>query len=569
MLVLTTACSVLTGRQAADAPERLDLRFLLLGSSAQTPGLEAWRAALHSQGVPFDVVLAGDDEPLTAERLRVGGQHGRYQAVVQASDAGGPVDLAPAERAALDDYVRTFGVREVIACGAPPTAASAPLQDLAGTRLTLTPQGSPWFPYLAGGVPVTVGRGWLPTSAGSDAEALLSGPGGQPVVAQVRSRGYDQLYVGVQTAPWMTHAQLLAPGLIGWATRGVHLGNHRFYLAAQVDDVLLPNYLWDPQRNETVFDDRRVVRMTPDDVRYAVEWSRRQGFTLDLAYNGGATYDADLWQALRDARHDFRWVNHTYSHVNLNHVSEQDALDQIQRNIKWAELNDIPLSNVHELVTGEHTGLDNPALVPALEKADIRFIASDASRRRDPYRLGPATTVPRHPVNIYYNVATREQQLDAYNHAYHETCKGEFCLKAPLTWEQYVEQMVRDLLTATLSNDPRTTYVHQSNLAGDRNLLAVLDATLARYRELVTAPLVQPTLTESGEALLAQQAWAQALGDRAVEAYLENGSLVLRAATRDLNVPVTGAGDETYAGERSGWLSVPAGAERRVPVTPR
>ncbi len=60
-------------------------------------------------------------------------------------------------------------------------------------------------------------------------------------------------------------------------------------------------------------------------------------------------------------------------------------------------------------------------------------------------------------------------------------------------------------MTITLTNDPRTTYAHQSNLAGERVLLTLLETTLDRYRELVEAPLVQPTLTESAQDLLRQQ----------------------------------------------------------------
>ena len=39
---------------------------------------------------------------------------------------------------------------------------------------------------------------------------------------------------------------MLAPGLVNWLTRGVHLGFDRSYLAVHVDDVLLPNVRWVP-----------------------------------------------------------------------------------------------------------------------------------------------------------------------------------------------------------------------------------------------------------------------------------------------------------------------------------
>ncbi len=49
-------------------------------------------------------------------------------------------------------------------------------------------------------------------------------------------------------------------------------------------------------------------------------------------------------------------------------------------------------------------------------------------------------------------------------------------------------------------------------------------------------------------------------------AYVEGGDVVVRA-TRDLAVPVTGAGNGRYAGERSGWVGARRRATVRIPVT--
>ena len=79
-----------------------------------------------------------------------------------------------------------------------------------------------------------------------------------------------------------TQLQVLAPGLVAWVTRGVHLGLDRSYLAVHVDDVLLPNVRWVPGVHCTPGADcppgvptPPLIRMTADDVAYAVDWQRR------------------------------------------------------------------------------------------------------------------------------------------------------------------------------------------------------------------------------------------------------------------------------------------------------
>ena len=76
----------------------------------------------------------------------------------------------------------------------------------------------------------------------------------------------------------------MAPALIAWLTRGVHFGVDRSYLAVHIDDVLLPNARWLPDVNCAVGADcpdtvgpLPLIRMTPDDVAYAVEWQRSRG----------------------------------------------------------------------------------------------------------------------------------------------------------------------------------------------------------------------------------------------------------------------------------------------------
>ena len=72
---------------------------------------------------------------------------------------------------------------------------------------------------------------------------------------------------------------VLAPGIVSWATRGVNLGYHRNYFGVQVDDVFLPDSRWSATGHCTPGDscvDPTVtttdIRMVPTDVTRLVNW---------------------------------------------------------------------------------------------------------------------------------------------------------------------------------------------------------------------------------------------------------------------------------------------------------
>ena len=534
----------------------MELRFLLMGSNAEAPALRAWRDALTWEGVPFDVLLPSAD-PVSRGALVSPSGRARYQAVIHATDEG-PVRLSRDEQATLDSYQDEFGIREVIAFGAAPSAATAELQNLAGTALRVTTAGQRWWPDVIGEVPVTGAFGYLSGPTG-DLAALVEDSDGNAVVATRTVGGHEEMYVGVQSAPELLHFRFLSSGLIDWAANGARLGLRRHYLAVQVDDVFLPNARWDVVRNQTDGDgESAVISMTTGDVERAATWSLANEFRLDMAANFGGPHLPDLLEPFRAHEDTFGWINHTYEHLNLDHVSEEQIRQQIERNIDRASDAGLELDNVAELVTGEHSGLENPALLPALDDTGIEYVASDASRRPDLHRLGPAVAVPRHPINLYYDVGTRAEQLDQYNYLYFETCEGDFCLEEPIGWDEYVETLRYQILQFVTGNDPRTLYVHQSNLAEDGLLLELLSEVLGAFRGTVSSPVVQPTLAESGETMLRQQAWAAAVRAGEVTAHRDGGQVIVESE-RDLLVPVTGAGEETYGSVRSGWVEVQAG----------
>jgi hypothetical protein len=288
------------------------------------------------------------------------------------------------------------------------------------------------------------------------------------------------------------------------------------------------------------------IRMQREDVEAAVRWSRERGVRLDMTFNGhGAQESDDLTAALLEHAADFGWINHTFSHLDFDDVDAGTLRTEIRANVDFAATAGLTIDE-SELVTGGHSGLGNIGLPSALADTGVRWIAADNSLDPVQRRIGPARTVPRHPTNMYFNVSTREAQLDEYHHLFLAR-RGraprdaiQIRLAPATTWTRFLELEAQTMLGHVLGNDPRPHYLHQSNLAGERMLYDLVDEVLDRRRELFCTELVQPSLAEAGAELARQAAWQDALHGRTVTAYVQDGRLHL-SSREPVQIPVTGS----------------------------
>ena len=85
---------------------------------------------------------------------------------------------------------------------------------------------------------------------------------------------------------------LLAPGLINWVTQGTHLGEYQNYVEMDIDDTFTPDDAWDTTTHEIDYADGDSLRMMPEDVITAAEWSQANNFRLDQLFNYGSTVAA-------------------------------------------------------------------------------------------------------------------------------------------------------------------------------------------------------------------------------------------------------------------------------------
>ncbi|WP_432985157.1 hypothetical protein [Dactylosporangium sp. CA-233914] len=647
---------------ATGTEQRIDLRVLVLDDGST--GIDTLRAQLDREGVPYDTLgLAAAGRPaITPAYLAdtVGGvRRAKYQGVIVPNEGS----VTGAEAAALAGFEREFKIRQIDAytfAGAGVGLTNAWSGVLDGTTMQVTAAGKAnGFGYLKGAVPIddrdpatSESYGYLGTAAapaGATFTPLVTGarPGGGTtgsLMGVYAHDGREELVVTLAANRYQTHAMELGHGLITWLTRGVHLGYTRNSFSVHIDDVLLPDDRWDTVHNCTVGDDcnpRRdptiqpyntPIRMTKDDVHALVAWQKARGVKLDVVFNGGGSAEAGAGDPLTAAvvanKGQFRFINHTYEHPYLGcvqdftvipwkcapnasgqtqWVSQADISAQIKNNVDWARSKGITI-DASELVTGEHSGLkalpqmpaDNPNLAPALNANGIKYVASDASREQTARAAGNATTVPRFPMNIYYNVATVAEEIDEYNWLYTSRANGGsgICENNPLSaciaplgsngFAKYIVPMeTRIAYDHVVSANPAPHYAHQSNLAEDRILYPVLDGVLERYRNTFTTatPVLNPRFAETALQNKRQAAWSAASKSRSVEAYLLGGKVTVTNKGAAVDVPLTmpngtklvtasllglevggGAFGEAYGGERSAWRSVAKGGQQQLRV---
>ncbi|MCM1947903.1 MULTISPECIES: hypothetical protein [Streptomyces] len=514
---------------------------------------------------------------------------------------------------------------------------------LDGTTAGVTPAGKAGpFGYLAGSLTFEdndpaisesygyAGRPRAGFTSYVDIPVDSAASGGRAsLVGEYTADGRRELVVTFAYNQYQRQFRALSRGIVEWLTQGVHLGQSRNYLSVHVDDVFAPDARWDAVRNCTPGDldcvggdgeAENPIRMTAADATYAAAWQKASGFTLDMVYNGG---QGEQWKTehggtdplaarLIADRAQYRWINHTYTHPFLGCVQDNTTVPwrcatntsgstlwvsraelsaQIRDNVNWAQGKGISVDR-SELVTGEHSGLktlpqqpvDNPNLAGALADNGVKWTASDNSREPRQRAVGAAKTVPRHPMNVYYNVGTAAEMADEYNWIYTSRADGgsgacednpaSTCLPAPLDtatgYAAYiVPQEARTALGHVIANDPRPHYVHQSNLAEERLLYPVLDKVLGDYRTLFAAntPIVNPRQKDVGTELTRRDAWDAALAAGKVTAYRVGNTVTVKAPS-GVQVPVTApegtrkqlllgttAFGTAYAGSRSAWTA--------------
>ena len=479
------------------------------------------------------------------------------------------------------------------------------------TPLVTDPNGGSFTPLLTATIP------------GTNTEGSLIG--------QYDQGGRERLIITFASNQHQQHFKVLSHGIVNWLTRGISTSLNRNYLSVHSDDLFMSDAKWSIPGNCTIGDGcdlvdyptsapGATVRMQSSDITRLVDWQAANDLMVDQAFNGFGSQDyadehagADpLLEASKANASSIRWINHTLKHEFMGCTQTSNTppwscvqdetgntlwypkarIDsEITKNLTFATLHGLPV-DARELVSGEHSGLktlpqqpqDNPNFVESLGQHNISWVASDASREFDPRTVNTATTVPRYPMNLYYNVSTKDELAAEFNwiytsrahggsglcEDYPETSSCVYPLNVSTGFDDYIKPLeTRVTLGHIAGNDPRPHFAHQSNMADDGLLYMVLSAALDRYKETYSssAELVNPTMAESGQAMVDQQEWKRNAAK--VTSTLSGNRLTVRnTANHAVTVPVTVpdgttvggvAFGQAYAGQHSDWVELVAG----------
>lgn len=617
---------------ASDYRKPVDLKLLILATDGKEAGLSALREFLEYSGTPFDVVKLAAGEPLP--QLSQGDQ-GRYQGIILTLGNLGFCNpdcrsaLDPDGWARLDAYTRDFGVRTLSYYTFPEPryglsyTAGVSTSDEAPLTAEFTAAAEPVFRDLRTSSPVRITHAFAYRAKPLAAEGertiplLTSGPDVLAVLHE-KADGRESIALTFDNNPTLLHSLTLQGGLIDWLTRGVRLGWRKAWLMPQVDDLFLPNYLFDSSMPECATAGGPIVapgveipcvklRIDGNDLEAVAQWQdswrakpQFAGLRVAMAYNGfGVKAEEDpLLAAARTRRNDFFWVSHTHTHRHLDcyapvedgcrGANAAEARIEIANNRQAAADFGLEL-DAPSLVTPQISGLNNARFLEGAASEGIRYLVSDTSRPEflpaKPNMVKPSDLqtgiffIPRRPTAIFYNAsdgAPRKpgSEPDEYNFLFGPGGQFRRTDGSPFhASEQDYEAIVdrdRDLtLKYMLRGEMYPLMFHQANLwryQGSRTLMTdLLESTMASFESISRLPVLSVSQSRLGQLLEERLGYWQA----GVKATLVPGGYVKITAERPAVVPVTGvceASCEAYGPFHVASVAIPAGETREFKI---
>jgi hypothetical protein len=558
------------------------MTVLVLSADGTETVLPAIQQALDYHSVPYDTWIASQRPGQLVPTALASGCAGRYQGVILTTGAlsytpdNGQTFLSALttpEWVALRTYEAQFGVREIswyVFPGADSGLNTTSVgQDTGASPInaTLTSAGQAMFPYIntANPIPITLAWTYLTTPADPGVTPLLvDGAGHTLMSSRVGPDGRETLAMTFDSNPFLLHHAILAHGLVEWVTKGIYLGEYRVYLTPQADDLY----------NDDDLFGGGSYRMKATDVTTLQTWQLgiqaiggNGGFRVAFPFNASFSTLLDaLSIALTPVSPTYNFINHTWTHQNLDAVSYNTALTEIQRNDNFGRSHFLNYSTA-ALVTPEISGLLNPNAMRAAKDVGVKYIVSDTSRPgwdNPRPNIGIYSTlqpsilfIPRRPTNLFFNVTVPSKWADEYNSLY-----ASFWGRN-LTYAEVLDKESQFLLFYMLRGDIDPQMYHQANLRaydGAHSLLSDLhDLALTKLRRYSNLPVESPDLVRVGT----KMANTMARNAASLSAQLQPGVAITLTSPVAVTVVVSGVcqtlGSDVYAGKCITTLAVPAG----------
>jgi hypothetical protein len=441
-----------------------------MGDVTNDLGYAYIKPVLDEMGVPYDVLNASTTDLTTATLSPAScssaavGCVGNYNGVILTDSSAGGY-LTPAEFDLLHTYETNFHVRESVLSGYGLTYSSSiapPLGSSVNATWTVPAANSKEvFEYVNTANPLPITAFAFAAIPSNDDTALRDGtvpsvvpvlttPNNEALVSIIRYTVPGQtiparevMFSSITNASYLIHSQVLATELVNFATQGVFVGGRYVYMAAHLDDLFIPNELWDINSNGTNpaltfrLDSNDIINAATKQVTFRAEHSTAGNtFKLDFAFNGAgavvnqtattlaANLTEDLVASVVANKAQFRFISHTYTHADMdkapvpaNLPCDYDTLAttnliraEITKNRTVWGLLGLPeqAANNRVLVSGNHSGLKdrkctdipenhpemanvqsddipfvagaNPRFVTAAANAGVDYLASDTSQ---------------------------------------------------------------------------------------------------------------------------------------------------------------------------------------------
>lgn len=462
--------------------DRVALRALVVATNTADFGVPTWKRTLDRLGAAYDVIYTADTALTPATLVRPDGV-GKYNAIlltnsmlVYEDNGSWPAGLDPTEWNTLWAYERNFGVRQAALYTSYGTWPEDYCLRSAGEvavgdtpyNVSFTPTGAGVFDYLKSSATIGLVQSYVyrtSIAAGCTAEATLTDGTNVLGVRTTSSDGRERLALTFTLNEYLLQSDLLVYGMVRWATKGMFLGEQRHHLNVDIDDWFnASDHYHDDGTVEYSpgfqVSGHDVVNLKDRQDALRTAYPQAGGFTFNIAYNGvdidpfaGSTCSpnggpAELTATTKCLKNEFRWLNHTYTHPELNHTNYATSSAEIANNRTAGTA--IGLNAPDDVLkTPEYSGLgvytddpeddtgvpvdhglagSNPALLQAAKDLGVKYLHGNFSfgshvpadfNTAISHPLEPAIeVVPDWPTNIAYHTTTPAEETTFYNSFY-------------------------------------------------------------------------------------------------------------------------------------------------------
>ena len=608
---------------ASSAPAVM-MKLLVLAGDNSEISYQAIVKFLDDIGVPYQALVL-DTMPADGSGNRLSGfalsdpvtGRGLYQGIIQTDSTFGVCDptchslLSASDWAKLDTYSSQFKVRVLsyftwpeAKWGLLPADFGNSYSDSNPLDVSFTSAAAAIFPYLTRSQPIRVGppggQLWayraVATAAANETTTPILTAGGYVVGAtHTTADGRETFAFTIDNHSSLLHSIALSYGLINWVTKGVFIGSRQIYFTPHIDDMLIGDLLYAPNRPDCPGGANcPLVRTTGSDLETLSSWQatqaldpRFQGWRATFAYNGIGTTPGyvppggdTLVPRVTALGSQFGWVSHTWSHSSLDCYTESggtcipanstQSLDEIDRNLATASTIGIT-PDAGSLVTPFNGGLANSAFLQAAAQRGIGYLITPYDPpgsnigHINPY-VPSILEVPRRWTNIFDNVDSPYAGVvgslpDVYNHYYGPN--GLYPMfDHDQSYSEIIDSESNTLLAHLLVGEAFPFGLHISNVAtydGTHSLgTDLMDAAIAKYKAMATLPVKTMSLSDIGR-LLAGRARYNASG---VTGVYTPGVNVVLTTVNSASIPVTGACSQsacpTFGGQMQDSVSMQA-----------